>query len=168
MPAEDVDFVGCATALVVRWEVSGQKRYTRDLQGVIWAQGNSGPTWSIGYDGGYQTRFTVSGYQPSTLINLLAAEHDGAPPPRLGLVIGLVTNNRDPDGLCRVRLKFPWLSDQEEGWWARVLSPGGGANRGMQWMPEVNDEVLVGFESGDVRQPVVLGGLYGQKFGIPT
>jgi uncharacterized protein involved in type VI secretion and phage assembly len=48
------------------------------------------------------------------------------------------------------------------------MALGGGADRGMVFIPEVNDEVLVGFESGDVRQPVVLGGLYGQKFGIPT
>ncbi len=111
-------------------------------------------------EAGYTTHFTVSGLQPATLINLLAAEHDGAPPPRFGLVIGVVTNNLDPEGLCRVKVKFPWLADQEESDWARVISPGGGPQRGLEFIPEVNDEVVVGFEHGDINYPYVLGGLW--------
>src|SRR5205807_297744 len=52
--------------------------------------------------------------------------------------------------------------------WARVVSLGGGNSRGAVFLPEVGDEVLVGFESGDLRQPVVLGGLFGNKAKIPT
>ena len=82
---------------------------------------------------------------------------------RIGLTIGIVTNNKDPDGLGRVRVKFPALSDQEESWWARVVTPGGGSNAGLMFMPQIDDEVLVGFEHGDLRRPFVLGGLWGTE-----
>lgn len=77
-----------------------------------------------------------------------------------GFVIGLVTNNQDPDDLGRVKVKFPWLSDDVESWWARVVQPMAGPERGFFFIPEVDDEVLVGFEQGDVRFPYVLGSLY--------
>src|SRR5690606_13076623 len=47
--------------------------------------------------------------------------------------------------------------------WARITTIGGGPARGMSFIPEVNDEVLVAFEGGDVRHPVVLGGLFNGK-----
>jgi len=77
-----------------------------------------------------------------------------------GFVIGIVTNNQDPDDLGRVKVKFPWLSDDVESWWARVVQPMAGPERGFFFIPEVDDEVLVGFEHGDVRFPYVLGSLY--------
>jgi uncharacterized protein involved in type VI secretion and phage assembly len=57
-------------------------------------------------------------------------------------------------------VKYPTLSDQDESAWARVASPGAGPDRGMQVIPEVGDEVLVGFEHDDKRRPVVLAGLW--------
>jgi uncharacterized protein involved in type VI secretion and phage assembly len=60
----------------------------------------------------------------------------------------------------RVRVKFPGLDDQKEGWWARVASLSATADRGMLMMPLVNDEVVVGFEHGDPRRPFVLGSLW--------
>ncbi len=80
-----------------------------------------------------------------------------------GVTIGLVTNNKDPDKLGRVKVKFPWLSEQEESNWARVLSPMAGAGRGFYFLPEVNDEVLVAFEHGQVEFPYVLGALWNGK-----
>lgn len=80
-----------------------------------------------------------------------------------GVVVGLVTNNEDPDGLGRVKVKFPWLSDAEESFWARVASPMAGKERGFYFLPEVDDEVLVAFEQGDVRFPYVLGALWNGK-----
>lgn len=77
-----------------------------------------------------------------------------------GVVVGVVTNNQDPDGLGRVKVKFPWLSDTEESFWARVASPMAGKERGFYFLPEVEDEVLVSFEHGDVRFPFVLGALW--------
>jgi uncharacterized protein involved in type VI secretion and phage assembly len=77
-----------------------------------------------------------------------------------GVVVGVVTNNQDPDGMGRVKVKFPWLSDTEESFWARVASPMAGKERGFFFLPEVDDEVLVTFEHGDVRFPFVLGALW--------
>jgi len=52
------------------------------------------------------------------------------------------------------------LDEDYETDWVRVLQLGAGADRGLQLLPEVDDEVLVGFEHGDSRRPYVLGGLY--------
>ena len=77
-----------------------------------------------------------------------------------GVVVALVTNNDDPEKLGRVKLKFPWLSDSYESDWARITQLGAGPNAGAVFIPEVNDEVLVAFEFGDVRRPYVVGSLY--------
>src|SRR5262245_31955279 len=77
-----------------------------------------------------------------------------------GVVSGIVTNNQDPDKRGRVKLKFPWLSDTDESWWARIVSPMAGKERGVYFLPEVNDEVLVAFEHGDPRFPLVIGALW--------
>ena len=80
-----------------------------------------------------------------------------------GVVVGIVTNNQDPDKIGRVRVKFPWLNDTDEGAWARVAAPMAGDRRGMFFLPEVNDEVLVCFELGDPRFPYVIGALWNGK-----
>ena len=78
----------------------------------------------------------------------------------MGVAIGVVTNNKDPDNLGRVRLKFPWFSDDDESGWARVATLMAGKNRGTVFMPELDDEVLVAFEQGDMRRPFVIGALW--------
>ena len=75
-------------------------------------------------------------------------------------MIGVVTDNLDPTNIGRVKVKIPSLSPDTTTNWARVVSPGGGPDRGIEFLPEVNDEVLIGFEMGDVRYPYVLGGLW--------
>lgn len=80
-----------------------------------------------------------------------------------GVVVGVVTNNQDPDGLGRVKVTFPWLSDNEESFWARVAAPMAGNDRGLYFLPEVQDEVLVAFEHGDPGFPYVLGALWNGK-----
>src|SRR5262245_27062334 len=107
---------------------------------------------------GYVTQFTVSGHHASTLLSILAPESNGKPTG--GLVIGIITDNADPDGQGRVKVKYPWLSPDHASDWARVVSIGGGNQRGVEFLPEINDEVLVGFEQGDVHHPYVLGGLW--------
>jgi phage baseplate assembly protein V len=77
-----------------------------------------------------------------------------------GVAVGLVVDNQDPQGLGRVRLKFPTLSDDEIGHWARVAVLMAGAERGTFFLPEVDEEVLVAFEQGDITRPYVLGGLW--------
>ena len=77
-----------------------------------------------------------------------------------GIAIGLVTSNEDPDGLGRVKVKFPWLSDKETSHWARIATPSAGNERGIFFLPEVHDEVLVGFAHGMMDQPYILGSLW--------
>jgi len=66
-----------------------------------------------------------------------------------------------------VKLKYPWLDENNESFWARVAMPGAGKERGLYIMPEVNDEVLVAFEQGNFDKPVVIGGLYNGKDAPP-
>jgi phage protein D len=107
---------------------------------------------------GYSTHFGISGQTPSTLLRLLAGDHkNGA---STGLVIGIVTDNQDPQGWGRVKVKYPALSSDHASDWARVVAVGGGDQCGIEFLPEVNDEVLVGFEMGDIRFPYVIGGLW--------
>jgi len=112
----------------------------------------------------YVTRFVSGGKDPLSMPDLLA----GAAPAegRRGwgsLVVGVVTNNDDAEHLGRVKVKFPTLSDDDESAWARLVAPGGGSQRGLMCLPEVGDEVLVGFELDDHRRPLVLGGLWNRK-----
>ena len=77
-----------------------------------------------------------------------------------GVTIGVVTNNQDPDGLGRVKVSLPWLSDEDESNWARVVTPMAGNERGIYFLPEVDDEVLVAFEHGQMEFPFVIGALW--------
>ena len=116
----------------------------------------------FGRDGDMVTTFSTGPRDSASIVELLGGGTDRIGPfGRFGLTIGIVTNNKDPDALGRVRVKFPALSDAEESWWARVVTPGGGSQAGLIFIPQVGDEVLVGFEHGDLRRPYVLGGLWG-------
>ena len=77
-----------------------------------------------------------------------------------GLVVGTVSSNVDPDGLGRVKVTFPWLSDADTSHWARIAAPMAGKERGFFFLPEVGDEVLVAFEHGMMEFPYVLGALW--------
>ncbi|HEC98654.1 MAG TPA: phage tail protein [Nitrospirae bacterium] len=78
----------------------------------------------------------------------------------VGVAAGIVTNNQDPDGLGRVKIKFPWLSDDNESDWVRIATFMAGSERGSFFLPEVGDEVLVAFEHGDINHPYVIGALW--------
>lgn len=80
-----------------------------------------------------------------------------------GVVVGVVTNNRDPDGMHRVKVRFPWLSEADDSHWARVATPMAGNGCGAYFLPEVDDEVLVAFEHGSVDHPCVIGSLWNGK-----
>jgi uncharacterized protein involved in type VI secretion and phage assembly len=77
-----------------------------------------------------------------------------------GVVIGIVTNNNDPQGMGRVRVRFPWRGDDDESYWARVATMMAGKDRGTFFLPEVDDEVLVAFDHGDINHPYVIGALW--------
>jgi uncharacterized protein involved in type VI secretion and phage assembly len=84
-----------------------------------------------------------------------------------GVVVGIVTNNHDPENLHRVKVRFPWLGDSNESHWARVAAPMAGHDRGTYFLPEVDDEVLVAFEHGAIDYPYVVGSLWNGKDAPP-
>ncbi|WP_338932845.1 VgrG-related protein [Streptomyces netropsis] len=108
---------------------------------------------------GYETWISVSGQQERSLFGLTggggAATHQGMS----GLVNATVTDTKDPEGLGRVKVGFPWLSDEYASDWARTAQAGG-TGSGEVFVPEVGHEVLVGFEQGHLDRPYVLGALY--------
>lgn len=118
---------------------------------------------------GFETEFAIDGMRPETVSDLVSPE--AAKPLSNQLVNGvapaIVTNNTDPEDKHRVRVKYPWLSDDVEGWWARVATIDAGNGRGTMFMPEVNDEVLVAFEHGDISRPYVVGSLYNGNTAVP-
>ncbi len=138
------------------------------------ALGNVGPAFSGRYTAnlvrhvlepqrGYRTTVVVSASADRSLAGLTGG--DGRLPPagaRMpGLAVAVVTDVREPDDGQRgwVRLRFPWLDDEYVSGWARTVQ-GGGHGGGGVFSPEVNDEVLVGFEQGSLDSPYVIGGLY--------
>ena len=74
-----------------------------------------------------------------------------------GLQIGVVTGLEDPDGENRVQIKLPTVSTKEEGIWARIATLDAGDQRGTFFLPEVGDEVIVGFLNEDPRFAIILG-----------
>ena len=77
-----------------------------------------------------------------------------------GVMVAIVIDNQDPDGLGRVKVKYPALADGDIGHWARIAVLMAGDQRGTFFLPEVADEVLVAFEGGDIESPYVLGALW--------
>ncbi len=107
---------------------------------------------------GLKTTFTVRGARTGQLIEDLGVRSVEERYP--GAAIGIVTNTEDPDHRGRVKVKFPWMTQDAESDWARVVGIGAGPEAGLYVMPEVDDEVLVIFDHGDFRRPFVLGGLW--------
>jgi uncharacterized protein involved in type VI secretion and phage assembly len=112
---------------------------------------------------GYSTRFVVGGRSSSGILEILRGSHRTVASP----AIGIVTNNKDPRDMGRVKVRFPWLSENDESDWARLASPMTGDGRGFMFLPEVNDEVLVVFEHGDIHKPCVVGSLWNGRDALP-
>ena len=109
----------------------------------------------------YETHFANS--PAHTLLGSVGGDRasgGGAPVFGAQLVVGLVTNNADPDNMGRVRVQYPSLGPDAEGGWASIASVSAGNARGVMMLPVVGEEVLVGFEHGDTRRPYVLGSLF--------
>jgi uncharacterized protein involved in type VI secretion and phage assembly len=77
-----------------------------------------------------------------------------------GVAPAVVRQNQDDSGMGRVKVSYPWHSQPQESYWARIATPMAGKSRGSYFLPEVGDEVLVAFERGDMRFPYVLGALW--------
>ncbi len=82
-----------------------------------------------------------------------------------GVVTAMVTNNKDPDGMARIKVKFPWMGEakDKESNWVRIANFMAGKERGSYFIPEIDDEVLIAFENGDVNSPYMLGALWNGK-----
>ena len=114
-------------------------------------------------DGGYTTWITAGGYRDRSLFALSsgASQTERIRPQIPGLVVGTVVENMDPEEQGKVKVMFPWLSPDYVSAWARVVQIGASkAGSGFLWMPEVGDEVLVGFDRGSIEFPYVIGNLY--------
>lgn len=112
---------------------------------------------------GYTTWVTAGGYRDRSLYALTSGSspNDGVRPHIGGLVIGKVTDNLDDEGMGRVKVMFPWLAEDYVSAWARVMQIGASeAGGGFLWVPEVGDEVLIGFDRGSIDHPYVIGNLY--------
>jgi hypothetical protein len=116
--------------------------------------------------GSYMTTFANS--PAHTILGIVGNGNGNGVDFASGLVLGVVTNNNDPDNMGRVRVMIPALGKDvqgkdTEGWWARIASVSAGKERGLMMLPVVGEEVLIGFEHGDVTRPYVLGSLFNGK-----
>ncbi|WP_414589624.1 phage baseplate assembly protein V [Scytonema sp. PCC 10023] len=141
----------------------------------------------------YHTEFSVRGLGSGSLFATIST------PVRLQpgqtFLVGIVTDNNDPEDMGRVKVYFPTLTppnqpgsskltelpgkgskgnqagkvEEHESYWARVVAIGAGQyKKGFDCLPEVDDEVLVGFEHGDIHRPYIIGGVWNGKDKMPT
>jgi uncharacterized protein involved in type VI secretion and phage assembly len=99
------------------------------------------------------------------LLNRLENIEMETQPPGFAVAPGIVTNNLDLIGEGRVQVKIPSLPAFEP--WARVSSVGAGPSRGLCWIPQIDDEVLVAFSQNDPSSAFVLGGLWSTRDRAP-
>jgi len=122
---------------------------------------------------GYQTTFDVTQRAGTSILQLLRKSMTEEPPPDqqgkfYGLAVAEVRDNVDPELRGRVRVHFPWFSDDHLSGWARVAAPMAGGTRGIYFLPDRGDEVLVAFEHGNFAKPVVIGSLWNGVKRPPT
>lgn len=119
---------------------------------------------------GYSVKFWCSGGPDNMSISRLLQAGNGrsssvvgsgnnGKPTSLGVMVGIVTNNNDPDDMSRVKVQFPMLNDTDS-WWCRLATPMAGSNRGFCYFPEAGDEVIVAFLNGDPNYGYVLGSVW--------
>jgi phage protein D/phage baseplate assembly protein gpV len=117
-------------------------------------------THLLGTAGGYTTEFSNS-VGEHTLLGQAGGGNGGSVQID-SIVVGVVTNNNDPEKFGRVKVQFPALSG-EETFWAPVLVPSAGKDRGLSMLPVAGEQVVVAFENGDPSYPYVLGSMFNGK-----
>src|SRR5215210_8236632 len=90
------------------------------------------------------------------LVDTLTSKRDKL----FGVMVGKVINLLDPLALGRVQVQLPSIDSLDLSPWARVAVPMAGIAHGFYFIPNLNDEVLVAFEHGDVNAPYILGSLW--------
>jgi phage protein D len=106
---------------------------------------------------GHRVHFKATGHRAADLASVLASSQAS----ELRVWPGLVTDNRDERDAGRVKVKFPQLGEDVESDWCRVVAPGAGKDRGIEFLPEIDDEVLV--LGSTIGQMYVLGGMWSTK-----
>jgi uncharacterized protein involved in type VI secretion and phage assembly len=95
---------------------------------------------------------------------------DGGALRHFGLYPAVVTDIVDPDSLGRIQVRFPWLgtqgSDDVRGW-ATLLTPYADDGQGLEILPAVDTQVVVGFEAGDLRRPYIVGSAWNGRESLP-
>ena len=86
-----------------------------------------------------------------------------------GVHYGTVTQNKDPDGLNRIKVSLPWLDsgDTDQSAWAQLMTPMEGDKFGFYALPDIGDVVMVSFIAGDISQPLIMGGIWSTKDNSP-
>ena len=96
--------------------------------------------------------------------------NDGGQQAYYGVYPAIVTDIVDPDGLGRIEVKFPWLGndgDSDVRAWATLLSPYADNEQGFQVLPEVESQVVVSFEAGNLRRPYIMGSCWNGVEALP-
>jgi Rhs element Vgr protein len=102
-------------------------------------------------------------------------EPDVMAPPASGLLPGaqglfnatVKKMYEDPDSQYRVLIDIPLFDPNGEGLWARLTNFYSTSGAGAFFMPEVGDEVVVGFLNEDPRYPIILGSMYSSSSNKP-
>ena len=99
----------------------------------------------------------------------MSGRQDGAAPRHFGLYPAIVTDLVDPDALGRIEVGLPWLGRDGDGvrMWATLLSPYADDAQGIEILPEVDTQVVVGFEAGDLRRPYIVGACWNGLESLP-
>ncbi|MBB4637824.1 phage baseplate assembly protein V [Longimicrobium terrae] len=167
-----------------------QRESARALGSGVWVEGRStraalnagerievgeGQTWRLPTTGAFGLvevthRWDGQQYENAfraTPFAAYRAREAPSPSPIPGVVTAMVVANDDSSGMGRVRVRYPWMDGGERSGWVRTASMYAGNSRGVGFLPEVGDEVAVGFEQGDAERPLVLGSLWngGDKAG---
>ncbi len=118
--------------------------------------------------GSESTTLSLAGNERTDLAQMVLDAPSAPTWAERGPVIGVVTNVTDPDKLGRVKVKYPQLDDKLESGWARVLTARAGSEAGTITPLAIDDEVLILFQNGDARRPIVIGGVYSAKNKPPS
>lgn len=115
-------------------------------------------THTVGREGDYMNNFNAI---PEKLVHPPLDGHRQKP--IAYRQVAEVVDNKDKDSIGRVKVRFPWMESKEKTPWIRVSSAHAHEDRGMYFIPEIGDEVLIDFEGGNADCPIVLNSLYHGK-----
>ena len=95
---------------------------------------------------------------------------DGSAPGYFGVYPAVVTGLVDPDRLGRIEVRFPWLGsdgDRDVRAWATLCTPYADDQQGLEILPEVDSQVVVAFEAGNLRRPYIVGAAWNGTARLP-